>query len=716
LLCERFDNKYRQTNAANGSIAAAFDTPSADEADGVGEAGTTDELGWLDEMDEMGGSDGLLFLVHGWEIYRGQLLTPRDFAAGSAAVAPTPSGIISIGDPAAFEGADAFGNIHGNASYRLVLDLPPEPAAYAIALPEIFSACRVWINGVEVAAFGTLAGSASQVRQEKRPPVSSPAYQPQTGEALVSFLAQGRVELLIAASDYSYIYSGLVYPPAFGTPQAVSHLMNTRLLLRAVACTLALLLGAFFLISGILMRKNRLMLLFAALALCFIGYTAYPLVAALSASSMLKYAVESFCFPAMILLVVLLCRQILREETPRGTGDALAFCLRAVLALGVVVCVCSLLRSALAPGNLPVLAAYSLLIELYKWAAALVLTLEVLRAARKPVRYSRSLLIGILVFDAALIMDRLLPLFEPILLGWFLEIAGFVLMLCFFAVIVRETLRLWREKLALESRVAGVTRLIEMERSYYPIILEGIQEARATRHDLRHHLSTLRELAQDGDITRIKQYLASYERAPKSAGGADAAPLQYSDNHIADVIIRHFAKRAAQTGTSIAVASEIGDDLPLDEADLSVILGNLLENAVEACERIVAGEKNAHEGDKHKGGAQQQSERRVTVSLRVISAELLIHIENSYDGLPPAPVRTAAEKDAAAVPAADDARSIAAEPAATAGLGNLSSLHGIGIESVKAAAARYGGTAVFCPEPAAQLYRVVVILPLSPLQ
>jgi signal transduction histidine kinase len=259
-------------------------------------------------------------------------------------------------------------------------------------------------------------------------------------------------------------------------------------------------------------------------------------------------------------------------------------------------------------GDFRILAAYSLLIGVYKWAAAVAITWNTIRAARHNTRYGSIMLGGILVFDYGLIMDRLLPLFEPIRFGWFLEIGGFAVVASLGAVIGQELLGQYRDKLALEGKVAGVEKLMEMQRNYYPVILEGVEEARRARHDLRHHLSVLRELASSGQYGRMEEYLQSY-----GTGIAGDSPLTYCENDIVDVILRHFAVLAEKEGVRFRVDTGIPADLSIDSADICGVLSNLLENALEACIYV-------------------NGEKYIAVTIKQIRGELILLVENSFNG------------------------------------------------------------------------------------
>ena len=610
---------------------------------------TADSLQAKDGLLDLSGnaltSNRANFLIQGWEIYRGRLLTPEDFTN------ILPDEIVYIGQYGGFEGATKE-NPHGCATYRLDIDLPPDPAVYTLELPEIYSAYRLYINGVLAEQFGNPVDT-SDIEQ----------YRSQTGNATVSFIARNRVQIILAVSDYSHIYSGMVYPPAFGITSAVTAMLQTRLTIRAAVCAVSLALGLFFLSVGFFMRKNRNMLLFGAICICFVGYTCYPVVKTIFRGGLAWYGFENLCFCLMLLLVMILLRMVSGRKN-RGTKLFVVF--------GFFVCVCSILQAAIPSGNLFILAYYSLLIGIYKWVVAGFLTLTAVRSAGKEkagrqdyllttTEYSMTILSGILVFDCGLVMDRLFPLFEPIRFGWFLEIGGFAIVLTLGIVMGQEVLRQYRDKLALENKVTGIESIIEMQRAYYPLLIERIEEARRARHDLRHHLGMAQKLLMAGEKEELKQYLDRYAMEV-----FNLPALSFCENHVADVILRHFDVLAKKNSIDFIVDAQLPEGLFVEDADLCNLISNLLENALEACIYV-------------------SDEKRISFAIKRIKDNVVILVENSFDGY----VRTKGGKYLSR---------------------KKTNREGIGLVSIKEIAEKYGGNALFEPDSEKKTFHSEVIM------
>ena len=96
----------------------------------------------------------------------------------------------------------------------LTQELPEDPAQYGLELPEIYSAYRLYLNG-------------NLELQVGEPDLEH--YQPRTQNRMVTFTGSGLTTILLAVRDDSHFYSGLVYPPALGTPLAVNLSRGLRL-------------------------------------------------------------------------------------------------------------------------------------------------------------------------------------------------------------------------------------------------------------------------------------------------------------------------------------------------------------------------------------------------------------------------------------------------------------------------------------------------------
>ena len=565
----------------------------------------------------------LVYLTAGWELYRGKLLRPADFADDP----PSPDEIVFIGQYGGMEGASGSGSSpHGCATWRLLVTLPPDLANYTLEVPEIYSAYRLYINGEQMAGMGV-------------PDLDG--YRVETGNSKVSLHTSGTIEIIIAAADYSHYYSGMVYPPAFGYSGSVEDMLNIRYGLRSAAIALSLGIGLLYFGVWLLLGKRRgmteiLPLYYAALCLFFAILICYPVIKTLWTAGAWWFALESPIYPAVLLLVTLIQNRISRPPS---------LAVRMMTALGVFVCAWSLSVPFVLSSSLRLMLAHSAVLTIYTWVAALYLLVTSIYGVYKNSVYSRSMLTGAVVFGTSCVMDRLLPLFEPIRFGWFSEISGGFYVVSIGWVLAMEIAGQFRMRLQLEGRVESVTRMMEVQKAYYPEILDKEEELRAARHDFHHHMSVIRELANAGDVKKINEYAQSYDERL-----GIKTETSYCGHYVIDMLLRMYDGLARRQDTLFNVDAVLPESLPFEDADICVLMSNLLENALEASLAI------------------PESKRWISARIRCKLNHFGIEIENGFDGV----IETSGDRYISR---------------------KQKGREGIGIASVHSVCSRYGGSA-----------------------
>lgn len=567
-----------------------------------------------------------------WEIYRGRLLTPEDFEENP----PFPDELVFIGQYGGFEGrveSSVKPSPHGSATYRLNIFLPETPDNYTIELPEIYSAYRLYING-------NLVKEVGQPEPER--------YLPQTVISSVSLPLSGRVEILFAVTDYTNIYSGMVYPLAFGKSANIAMLLNRRMILRAAAIITALVFSLLNLIvrfysKGAEEKGRRSILLFFYAALCFFFavYISPPIVKSILTVRMGFYVFERFSFCAILLLVTLI--------RGRLSGDN-GIILKAFVSFGIFACIAALFVPLSFGGSYSLMMAYSYLIWGYTALSAIYLTISTVRDIYTRGSGGKLLLVGLICFNSALVMDIIFPMYEPILFGWFMEIAGAVLVCTIGIALARDIGEKLKQRQAIEARMESVSKVLEVQKTYYPLLLEKEKETQAARHDLRHHISAMQVLLSEGETKKLRAYLSEY--SGRQIPGLSAC---YCRHYVTDMLLRMYAGLAEKQNIPFTVNAAVPESLPLPDTALCVILSNTLENALEASAKI------------------PQEERSVKVFIGILNEHFCLSAENIFD-----------EKLTT-----KDGRFISHKAA---------NRDGIGILSVCSAVTEHGGTADFYPK------------------
>ena len=104
------------------------------------------------------------------------------------------------------------------------------------------------------------------------------------------------------------------------------------------------------------------------------------------------------------------------------------------------------------------------------------------------------------------------------------------------------------------------------------------REMRAFKHDYHNHLQTLRGHIASGDMARALGYIDELDARLKSLD-----TLIKTGNVSADAILSSKIAQAKAAGIAVTVKANISDRMALSDVELSIVLGNLLDNAIEAC-------------------------------------------------------------------------------------------------------------------------------------
>lgn len=126
-----------------------------------------------------------------------------------------------------------------------------------------------------------------------------------------------------------------------------------------------------------------------------------------------------------------------------------------------------------------------------------------------------------------------------------------------------------------------------------------------TFHDMKNHLVVLDQYCRNGEMENAIDYIEKI-RGPIMHN----YHFIHSGNESLDIIINFKLLEAKQAGIKTEIVVDQINNIKIEDHDLCCIIGNLFDNAIEACEVV---------------------ERAwISVSIHLVGSILLIHISNSY--------------------------------------------------------------------------------------
>lgn len=242
----------------------------------------------------------------------------------------------------------------------------------------------------------------------------------------------------------------------------------------------------------------------------------------------------------------------------------------------------------------------------------------------------------------------------------FLYMSLIVTVLVIFVVIFK-IIAVSQEKLAAQREADQARSLLALQEEQYRRISDNIENSRRMRHDLRHHMVALQGFLRHGETERAAEYVENYLNTEKKH-----QVVWLCGNHTVNVVASHYQALAAEQGIAFTAHISIPDILTVKNEDIAVLLGNLLENAIEASGRRVEG-------------------RSIQLEMGCSGQVLAIAVDNRFDGLP-----------------AEDAGQY---------VSTKEQHQGIGLQSVAAIAEKYAGFADFSHEGDVFHSRVTLNLP-----
>lgn len=168
------------------------------------------------------------------------------------------------------------------------------------------------------------------------------------------------------------------------------------------------------------------------------------------------------------------------------------------------------------------------------------------------------------------------------------------------------------DKILHEYKVRTDNLLLTRQVEYYDREFKDSQqrqlEIRKLAHDINNHLISIAGFAEQKDCDGIQSYIVNLEKDFEPGRSA-----VHTGNIVIDSIVNYKYKMALDRQIDVSADLSVPIDLALNSKDMCVLLGNLLDNALEACDHVPV------------------PERRMDLLLKYKTGNLFIRITNSYN-------------------------------------------------------------------------------------
>lgn len=107
------------------------------------------------------------------------------------------------------------------------------------------------------------------------------------------------------------------------------------------------------------------------------------------------------------------------------------------------------------------------------------------------------------------------------------------------------------------------------------------QQMRGYKHDFHHHLQTLNGQLEAGEVDRALAYIEQLDNHLRNVD-----TLLKTGNVSLDAILSAKIAQAKAENIMVTIKANVLDNLLITDLELSIIVGNLLDNAIEACRTV----------------------------------------------------------------------------------------------------------------------------------
>lgn len=138
---------------------------------------------------------------------------------------------------------------------------------------------------------------------------------------------------------------------------------------------------------------------------------------------------------------------------------------------------------------------------------------------------------------------------------------------------------------------------------------ESEETIKSYRHDMKNHMTVINSLIDKDEIEALKKYLNEISNI-----SFDNEKYISSGNEIIDSIVNYKLNLAENEKIRFITDISISTGLHISSYDMTIILGNILDNAIEASKKV------------------DEVERKIILKIKEENGKFIIYIQNKFNG------------------------------------------------------------------------------------
>ncbi len=185
---------------------------------------------------------------------------------------------------------------------------------------------------------------------------------------------------------------------------------------------------------------------------------------------------------------------------------------------------------------------------------------------------------------------------------WIIAVIGIMLLFAVIVLFLRYLIYILVDKRTLRYQSDLLEKHCEEVQNMY-------RQTRGWRHDYHNHIQTMKAHLAMGKLEELENYLNELDMDLTTVD-----TVIKTGNVMVDAILNSKISVAASKGITVEAKAMVPKELDtsLSEIDICLIIGNLMDNAIEACVKI-----------------QQEGQRFIRVYMDILKGQLYIYIMNA---------------------------------------------------------------------------------------
>lgn len=141
----------------------------------------------------------------------------------------------------------------------------------------------------------------------------------------------------------------------------------------------------------------------------------------------------------------------------------------------------------------------------------------------------------------------------------------------------------------------------------YKMLEEQYRQMERLRHDMKNHIIGLQGLLEQKEWEKMKDYLQQMAEAGALGGSEEA-----TGNQVVDALLYQKQKEAKRKEIQWEASMQVPKECGIDDFDFCILIGNILDNAIEACEKL-----------------EETAEKFITIRSGIQKSFFLLEVKNS---------------------------------------------------------------------------------------